>query len=239
MTGNVLIIIAQVIVAVQMVVEEKLIGGYDIPALQVVGWEGLWGVSILSAVLAAFYFVPTAGTPLCAYNTGPNTTDASACGSVLTFSAEDTCAHVEDAYDAAVQVGNNPMIGVYTLLNVCSIAFFNFFGVSVTKHVNAATRMVLDSCRTMVIWGVSLGLGWEKFCYLQVIGFALLLGGTVVYNQIVRLPGLDYTPDEDAAARADDAEDDTAELLLAASSLDDPADIANGSLNQYAVKNIK
>ena len=45
MTGNILIIVAQVIVAVQMVVEEKLIGGYDILALQAGGWEGLWGTS--------------------------------------------------------------------------------------------------------------------------------------------------------------------------------------------------
>lgn len=40
--GNALIVAAQVIVAVQMVVEEKLLGSYDIPALQAVGWEGFW-----------------------------------------------------------------------------------------------------------------------------------------------------------------------------------------------------
>jgi hypothetical protein len=30
-------------------------------------------------------------------------------------------------------------------LNILSIAFFNFFGVSISKSVNAATRMVFDS----------------------------------------------------------------------------------------------
>lgn len=30
----------QVITAAQMVVEEKYVGGLDIPALQAVGWEG-------------------------------------------------------------------------------------------------------------------------------------------------------------------------------------------------------
>jgi drug/metabolite transporter (DMT)-like permease len=35
--GNILIIVAQFIVAIQMVVEEKFISGYDVPALQVVG----------------------------------------------------------------------------------------------------------------------------------------------------------------------------------------------------------
>ena len=31
-----------------------------------------------------------------------------------------------------------------------SIAFFNFFGISVTKDMSAAHRMVLDSLRTLV-----------------------------------------------------------------------------------------
>lgn len=32
----------QVITAVQMVVEEKYVGEQDIPALQAIGWEGLY-----------------------------------------------------------------------------------------------------------------------------------------------------------------------------------------------------
>lgn len=39
-TGDLLIVIAQVITSVQMVVEEKFVAGLDIPALQAVGWEG-------------------------------------------------------------------------------------------------------------------------------------------------------------------------------------------------------
>lgn len=39
-TGDLLIIAAQIITAIQMVVEEKYVAGLDIPALQAVGWEG-------------------------------------------------------------------------------------------------------------------------------------------------------------------------------------------------------
>jgi len=49
-----------------------------------------------------------------------------------------------------------------------SIAFFNFAGISVTKELSATTRMVLDSVRTLVIWIVTLSLGWQNFQYLQV-----------------------------------------------------------------------
>jgi hypothetical protein len=44
----------------------------------------------------------------------------------------------------------------------------------------------------MIIWGVSLGLGWEKFCYMQVIGFVLLMTGTLTYNAVFKLPGFQY-----------------------------------------------
>lgn len=39
-TGDLLILIAQIIIAVQMVIEEKFVSGQDIPPLQAVGWEG-------------------------------------------------------------------------------------------------------------------------------------------------------------------------------------------------------
>ena len=132
MVGNVLIIVAQVIVATQMVVEEMFIEGYDIPPLQVVGWEGAWGLSIMSAVLLAMYYIPTQGTPMCSFNSGPNATvlSNSTCPTPDTvFSSEAVCSHVEDTYDAFVQFGNNGKIILFTALNVCSIAFFNFFGV--------------------------------------------------------------------------------------------------------------
>ena len=59
-------------------------------------------------------------------------------------------------------MGNNPIIIIAVLLNVISIAFFNFFGLSVTKTQSATTRMVLDSIRTVVIWAFCLAVGWEK-----------------------------------------------------------------------------
>ena len=45
--------------------------------------------------------------------------------------------------------------------------------------------MVLDSIRTLVIWTVSLGVGWQVFHALQLLGFALLVFGMCVYNDIL------------------------------------------------------
>jgi hypothetical protein len=35
--------------------------------------------------------------------------------------------------------------------------------------MSATHRMILDSLRTIVIWGVSLMVGWQSFNYLQLV----------------------------------------------------------------------
>jgi len=160
--GDIIIVCAQVVVAIQMVLEEKVIAKYNIPALQVVGWEGIWGFLFLSIILVPMYFIPgqSAGN------------------------------HFENALDAFVQVGNSWILALAVGGNILSIAFFNYFGISITKYSSATTRMVLDSVRTVVIWGWSLIFQWQQFQYMQVIGFVLLLSGTILYNEVVVIPFL-------------------------------------------------
>jgi len=158
--GDIIIICAQIVVAIQMVVEEKFLSKYNIPALQVVGLEGLWGFIMLSLVLVGMYFIPG--------SSGGN--------------------HFENALDAYVQIKNNWIVLAAILGNIFSIAFFNFFGVSITKYSSATSRMITDSIRTVVIWAFSLGVKWQKFQYLQAIGFVILLAGTIVYNELIRMP---------------------------------------------------
>lgn len=65
---------------------------------------------------------------------------------------------------------------------------FNFFGLSVTRTVSATSRSTIDTCRTLFIWIVSLGLGWETFKWLQVVGFALLVYFTFLFNGLIQPP---------------------------------------------------
>lgn len=39
-----------------------------------------------------------------------------------------------------------------------------------TRSVSATSRSIIDTLRTLFIWLVSLGLGWEKFNWLQLLG---------------------------------------------------------------------
>lgn len=114
---------------------------------------------------------------------------------------------LEDALDAFCQIHYQPLILLALLGNTVSIAFFNFAGISVTKEISATTRMVLDSLRTLVIWAISLALGWETFHGLQVLGFLILLAGTALYNGLHR-PLLAYLP---CCAAVEDTDGDSGE----------------------------
>lgn len=175
--GDTLIIIAQLITASQMVVEEKFVSG-NVHPLQAVGWEGFWGALMLGSLLY----------PLSHFNVGPR------------FSPNLPFHTMEDVIDGLLQMKNDHTIIFATLGNMISIACFNFFGISVTKNMAATTRMVLDSMRTIVIWAWSIGVGWQSFVPLQLVGFNSLLVGMAWYNKIL-LPkflkpsdGDDYQP---------------------------------------------
>ena len=49
--------------------------------------------------------------------------------------------------------------------NILSIAVFNYCGITITKEMSATTRQVLDGGRVIIIWVVSLGVGWQPFDY--------------------------------------------------------------------------
>ncbi|KAK3105041.1 hypothetical protein FSP39_015884 [Pinctada imbricata] len=186
--GDLLIIMAQIIVSVQMVYEEKFVTRYNVPAMQAVGWEGLFGFVILGLLNIAFYYV-----------------DAGAFSQLPDHK-------LEDPIDAFLQLGNNSIILTATIGNIVSIAFFNFCGISVTKELSATTRMVLDSIRTLVIWAVSLALIWQDFHVLQLFGFFLLIIGMFLYNNVVIVPAIQWYRQRRLETR-DQTGDDTRGLL--------------------------
>ncbi|KAH9952193.1 hypothetical protein B0H21DRAFT_684191 [Amylocystis lapponica] len=122
-----------------------------------------------------------------------------------------------------------------------SISLFNFFGLSVTRHVSATARSLTDTCRTLSIWIVSLGLGWEALLWpmslLQIAGFALLLTtcSQFLFNNLVRPPLAILRPTSGplhADALDDPTEADEGRALLSEHSLDEtaalPADLGQG-----------
>ena len=160
--GIFLIAFAQVFTATQFCVEEWILENYALEPVKVVSWEGLFGflVTILGQLILHF----TVGT--------------SAAGKYGYF----------DAREGYREVLSNRAIAISSVLIMISIGGFNFFGLSVTRTISATSRSIIDTCRTLFIWIVSLALGWESFKWLQVVGFALLVYGTFMFNDLVRPP---------------------------------------------------
>ncbi|KAI9785147.1 MAG: hypothetical protein M1839_000785 [Geoglossum umbratile] len=157
--GVILIAGAQVFTATQFVLEEWILERYALEPLKVVGWEGVFGFVVTVLGMAAGHFAIGRGT-----------------GGYF------------DAAEGWREVSEYRSIAVSSFLIMISIGGFNFFGLSVTRTVSATSRSTIDTCRTLFIWLVSLGLGWETFKWLQVIGFALLVYGTFLFNDIVKSP---------------------------------------------------
>jgi len=161
--GDVLVIIAQLAAATQMVVEEKFIGKYNVPPLQVVGNEGAWGATVTFVILFILYWIP----PM---------------------------RKIDNSLDAVLQIYHGHWLLMAILVSIFSIAFFNFFGISVTKQLSATHRTTIDATRVFLVWIFSLIIGWEKFKWLQLLGFFVLLIGTSLFNEIIKLPFLTYPP---------------------------------------------
>ncbi|KAF7714272.1 Nucleotide-sugar transporter family protein [Penicillium ucsense] len=160
--GVLLIAAAQIFTASQFVLEEWILENYAMDPLQVVGWEGIFGFSVTFIGMIILHFVV-------------GNTDAGRYGYF-------------DMKEGWREITTNRAVAISSILIMISIGGFNFFGLSVTRTVSATSRSTIDTCRTLFIWLVSLGLGWESFKWLQVAGFGLLVYGTFLFNDIVRPP---------------------------------------------------
>ncbi|KAI1310989.1 hypothetical protein F5Y03DRAFT_12460 [Xylaria venustula] len=169
--GVLLIAGAQIFTATQFVLEESLLERSSIEPIKVVGWEGLFGLAVTLIGMLVLHFAI-------------GRTDAGRYGPF-------------DAVEGLRQMLDNKIVLISSFLIMISIGGFNFFGLSVTRTVSATSRSTIDTCRTLFIWIVSLGLGWETFKWLQVAGFALLVYFTFVFNGLVEPPFAFLRPREE------------------------------------------
>ncbi|KAF7514964.1 hypothetical protein G7054_g14850 [Neopestalotiopsis clavispora] len=160
--GVLLIAGAQIFTATQFVLEEWILERSTIEPIAVVGWEGLFGLAVTLIGMLVLHLAI-------------GRTDSGRYG-------------MFDMVEGFRQMTEYKAVLVSSFMIMISIGGFNFFGLSVTRSVSATSRSTIDTCRTLFIWIVSLGLGWETFKWLQVVGFALLVYFTFLFNGIVNPP---------------------------------------------------
>jgi len=186
--GFCLVIFAQIFSATQFILEENFMKKYDCPPLKAVGWEGIWG--------SIFYiiFLIIAQNIEC---TLPADEKDKSFAALICSKNDKNVYYLEDTLFALKQLGNNGNLLFYCILYICSIGFFNFVGITISKVLSSPARAVLDTIRTIIVWLFFLfpivdECHRETFQVLQLIGFIFLILGTVIYNEILPIPFLEF-----------------------------------------------
>ena len=162
--GVCIISIAQIFAAAQFVLEESIMSRYSIAPLELVGYEGVSGLVVTLSAQATAHF--TYG------------------------SIRDGRESVFDMRADWYQIAHNPRVYTASILMMLATGLYNCLALTVTRSLSATHRTSIDAFRTLVIWIVGLGLRWESFKWLQLVGFSGLVVGNLLFNEVVRPPAL-------------------------------------------------
>lgn len=189
------ILMAQMVTAVQFIAEEGLMNNKHttLDPVALVGFEGLWGM---------VYFVFLA--PILTFT--PASSDAI---SIVWH---------EDFGDTFVMLSNSTNLCLLSFGYFVAILMYNISANFVTQCLSAVIRSILEACRVMGVWAVSLllfyafdsntvGESWSNWSFLQLFGFLVLMYGTFAYKGLVRLPWVKEEIYELAAQDARDLEE--------------------------------
>ena len=165
--GDALVLVSQLLTAIQVTFEEKFLKKFNVNSLKAAGWEGLFGFMIMFAAFIPMYYIPW---------------------DISTTHVQENYTHrLEDAIDAFSMMLESRFLMTACIGSVLSIAIYNFAGLTVTRRWNASSRIVLDSSRTLFVWIFSFALPifrskkWKTVLGFQTLGYSALVGGTFVY----------------------------------------------------------
>jgi len=171
--------------SLQYVYEEKMMSGETkAPPWLLIGMEGFFGT-----LLSAFVVYPLAG-----FLPGPDHGSIESLDNTLTM------------------LRHNPTLLKLSVIFCVTVFLLNSFSVLVTFMLSSVWHAILDNFRPISIWAVQLaiyalsdgqhGEQWTRGSYLQLLGLAVMLYGTAVYNGSVPLPGV-RPADDDLLAEGD------------------------------------
>ncbi|CAG9315678.1 unnamed protein product [Blepharisma stoltei] len=162
--GVIVLVISQLFTGGVLICEEFLMWKLDINPMQATGVEGMWGFGYSLIFLPIIYFIPCDHSSACSRG------------------------RVEDSIYAFQQIGDSLSILLLWLGSIFSIAIVYWTGIATTKYTSALARSTIDTCRTIFVWVFSILIGWEDFVWMQLVGFLLIIGGTIVFNEIIIIP---------------------------------------------------
>jgi len=165
--GLILALLSLIGTAIQFIIEEKIFKKWYVHPLKQVGLEGSWGL-LYSVIVIIITSNITCSPP-----------DGAQCNN----------GYLENPWSAITDILANGPLLIYVCLTMISLSFFNFCGVSVTKHVSSLARSIVSILVTVVVWAFSLLELGQAFEWLQLCGFLVLVSGNLIYNEVIEVPG--------------------------------------------------
>ena len=204
--GIFLVVLSQVFSCFLFVSEEKILKNFDVPPLKAVGLEGMWGVACYIILLFIFYFMRCESW----YDILKD--------NVCIQDGKDGDIRFENAIFALKQIWESSNIKIFLSMYVLSIAFFNFSGLTISKYSSATSRTIVDTLRTVIVWTFFLVMPFvpedtkETFSWLQLLGFLVLILGSLIYNEILVLKFWGFADNTKAAIKKRAEEEKLLEL---------------------------
>ncbi|KAL4505398.1 hypothetical protein ABPG72_002460 [Tetrahymena utriculariae] len=176
--GYTLIIVSLFANGMLFIQEEKIISTHkNIKPLDLVAFEGVWGVIYYSAFLIILNLIPCSGR-FCVYQ-----------------NSSSTYGTIESISVFFNQLRLNSFLLISQLIVLITIGFYAYSAVSVTKNLSAMVRSLIDVSRCLIVWIVGIVISifsdqqWESFnpfgIILQTVGFLFIVVGSLIYNQII------------------------------------------------------
>jgi len=165
-------LMSQFIGALQAIGEEALIKKLDLPPLETLGWEGLWGLVLVLGIVQ----------PVASTLPGPDN------------------GHLEDFADTLAMLANNPeLLAVQSALFI-AMGSSTCMAILVTALLNSVHRKILNCCGSIPVWGFALtawylfgdrsgfGEAWNSLSFLELAGFGFIVVGQAAYGGLVHPP---------------------------------------------------
>ena len=174
-----LVIIAQALQAFQTIVEEEMLHDVDATENEIVSFEGIWGL-----FFSTFIALPIAN--------------------ILPEDAGEGI--FEQSIETFVMIKNSWPILLIILIYMAAILGYNFTGMVVTSFSSAIHRNIYEALRSAAVWLLSVivhyvapksgaGESLSLMSLVQLLGFAVSILGSFIYNRVIRFPCLFYDDD--------------------------------------------
>ncbi|XP_068157846.1 solute carrier family 35 member F6 [Drosophila tropicalis] len=160
LTGDLLIITAEVLHAMQYVYEEKILKTTDVSIRQANGWKGIFGMIITLLLAVCFNYVPAS------FN-------------------ESSRGVFDDWIDVWYQLKANVWLNIALIMFFLSCAAYDYVGMAIMKFSSTGNRLLADYLRVYFIWIFVILLEWEDFNLMTMLGLIILQMGIVLYRHAI------------------------------------------------------